>query len=152
MVFQFLALCVRESMKTLLCAMMLTVAYTTCVAQADLEITITNIRVTEGSLRIGLFARERDFPRKATTGKVIAATADSLTIVFTNVQPALYAISIVHDRNNNGKLDTNMFGIPREGFAFGNNALGRFGPPSFKDAQVRIGESRVSQVLVLKYF
>ena len=131
---------------------MVTLSCTACIAQADLEITIKNIREVKGSLRIGLFDNERDFPKKAVVGKVIAVTADSLTVVFTDLKPASYAVSVIHDENSNGKLDTNILGIPKEGFAFGNNAMGMFGPPSFKNAQVTISNTTAKQVIVLKYF
>jgi len=39
-----------------------------------------------------------------------------------------YAVSVFHDENSNGKLDTNFLGIPREGVGASNNAKGHFGP------------------------
>lgn len=49
-----------------------------------------------------------------------------------NLNPGKYAFRYFHDENKNKKLDTNLLGIPREGFGFSNNAKGKFGPPSFK--------------------
>lgn len=85
-------------------------------------------------------------------GKVASATADSVAVHFSDVPPGIYGISVIHDRNDNGELDTNIFGIPGEGFAFGNNAMGMFGPPSFEKASVKIGHSQIIQVLQLKHF
>lgn len=121
-------------------------------AQEDLRIVIKNIKETKGNLMVGLFDNEQSFPKTAVFGKVVAATADSALIVFPDLHPGSYAISVIHDANSNGKLDTNFLGIPKEGFAFGNNAMGTFGPPSFKSAQVRIDTRAVTQVLVLRYF
>ena len=45
-----------------------------------------------------------------------------------------YAIGVFHDANRNNRLDTGLFGIPKEQFGFSNGASGRFGPPSFADA------------------
>ena len=42
-----------------------------------------------------------------------------------------YAVKLFHDANDNGRLDTNWIGIPKERFGFSNNAMGRFGPPDF---------------------
>jgi uncharacterized protein (DUF2141 family) len=37
---------------------------------------------------------------------------------FSDIKPGKYAIAVIHDENCNGKLDTNMFGIPKEGYGF----------------------------------
>jgi hypothetical protein len=39
-----------------------------------------------------------------------------------------------HGENSNGKLDTNLLGIPTEGYGFSNNATALIGTPSFSDA------------------
>lgn len=121
-------------------------------AQAPLHVTVKGIKYPEGEIRVGLFADERDFLKKALAGKTVAVNADSVTVAFENLAPGAYAVSIFHDRNRNGKLDTNALGIPKEGFAFGNNAMGLFGPPSFDKAKVTIDSMPVRQVLNLKHF
>ena len=62
-----------------------------------------------------------------------------------------YALALVHDENDNLKIDTGLFGIPTEGFCFSKNAMGLFGPPSFKDAAVSHGAGGAAHTLVLKY-
>lgn len=62
-----------------------------------------------------------------------------------------YAVVIFHDENNNGELDTNSLGIPKEGYAFSNNATGMFGPPSFDKASFQCTSGMCSQVLELNY-
>ena len=52
-----------------------------------------------------------------------------------------YAVSVIHDENNNAKLDT-FAGIPREGFGFSRNPAIRFGPPKFSAADPVGGEHR----------
>jgi uncharacterized protein (DUF2141 family) len=53
---------------------------------------------------------------------------------FEDIPPGTYAIAVVHDENMNGKLDTNLLGIPTEGYAFSNDAKGLLGAPSFSAA------------------
>lgn len=121
-------------------------------AQASLYVTVKGIKYFEGEIRVGLFANERDFPEKVIAGKTVVAKGDSVTVAFENLSPGAYAVSVFHDRNWNGKLDFNVLGIPKEGFAFGNNAMGLFGPPSFDKAKVTIDSTPVRQVLNLKHF
>ena len=56
-------------------------------------------------------------------------------VVFENLPHGEYAISAYHDENGNGKLDTGMFGIPKEPIGTSNDAKIRFGPPKYKDAK-----------------
>ena len=46
---------------------------------------------------------------------------------------------MIHDENDNHKLDTNWIGIPTEGYGTSRDAVGKFGPPSFKDAAFSYG-------------
>lgn len=51
-----------------------------------------------------------------------------------------YGIGCIHDENNNQTLDSNFFGIPKEGFGTSNNPKTLFGPPSFKAAKFELKE------------
>lgn len=57
------------------------------------------------------------------------------TVVTVNDVPAgTWAVLSYQDENDNGKLDRNVIGIPKENYGFSRDARGRFGPPSFEDA------------------
>jgi uncharacterized protein (DUF2141 family) len=58
---------------------------------------------------------------------------------------------VIHDENDNGKLDSGTFGIPREGFGFGNDAMGTFGPPSFKKASITVEQGKISISISMRY-
>jgi len=121
-------------------------------AQSSLEIHVDNIKSKKGSIRFGLFTSEADYLKNPVEKRVIKSTGKDVTVVFENLQPGDYALSVIHDENDNGELDSNAFGIPKEGFGFGNNALGSFGPPSFEKAKIKIADQDVKQDIKLKYF
>lgn len=121
-------------------------------AQSQLVVVVQGLKNTNGTVRIGLFDNEKDFLKKAVIGKVALIEGKDVTVVFSDVKPGTYAISVIHDENGNGILDTNGIGIPKEGFGFGNNAMGVVGPPSFNKASITIGNERVHQALRIKYF
>lgn len=121
-------------------------------SQTSLEVTVKNIKENKGSIRVGLFTSEKDFLKKAHAGKVIKVSGPEVKVIFENLPPGEYAVSIIHDENDNGELDSNFMGIPREGFAFGNNAMGSFGPPPFEKAKVKLDKDPVNQVISLRYF
>src|SRR5688572_9305143 len=120
-------------------------------SQGSIEVTVTNIKDAKGNIRVGLFNNEDDFLEKAIEGKVVKSTGTDVTVVFENLKPGDYAVSIIHDENENGDIDKNFLGIPKEGFGFGNNAMGSFGPPDFKDAKVSVGGEKVKQVISMRY-
>jgi uncharacterized protein (DUF2141 family) len=94
-------------------------AITVAAGQARLEIIVQNVKEHKGTIRVGLFNSENDFLKKAVSGKIVKADADKITVVFENLKPGEYAVSVIHDENENAELDKNSFGIPKEGFCFG---------------------------------
>jgi uncharacterized protein (DUF2141 family) len=114
-------------------------------AQSKLTVTIENIKGKKGSLRLGVFDSEDGFLKKAIGGRVIKPEGDKVTIVFDDLKPGKYAISIIHDENDNGEVDKKAFGIPKEGLGFSNNAMGKFGPPTFEESSFTLsGEKEIS--------
>ena len=46
------------------------------------------------------------------------------------------------EANENEKLDNNFIGIPKEEYAFSNNARSTFGPPNFESASFTLDSYR----------
>ena len=53
-----------------------------------------------------------------------------------------YAVKVLIDTNNNGDIDLNFFGLPKEQFGFSNNVLGLFGAPKFDKASFKLDENK----------
>lgn len=49
-----------------------------------------------------------------------------------------YAVSVYHDENLNGDMDSGFMGIPKEPYGFSNNAKSSFGPPKWRDVKFSI--------------
>ena len=103
-----------------------------------LTVIITNFRNNQGMASVALFDKEEAFPKS--TGKAIGVMyvpvkQGKSIAVFEHLPPGEYAVSVFHDENNNKKMDTNFFGIPKEGVGASNNARGHMGPPKYKDAK-----------------
>ena len=54
-------------------------------------------------------------------------------IIYKDLKNDQYAIRYYHDENIDDELDTNILGIPKEGYGFSNDAYGKFGPKDFKE-------------------
>ena len=106
-------------------------------AQSGIQVSIDGLRTNKGQVICSLYSSAEGFPKNesravARSTSVIADGQGNCT--FSDIQPGTYAISVFHDENLNGRLDTNFLGIPREGVGASNNARGHFGPPTFRDA------------------
>lgn len=64
-----------------------------------------------------------------------------------DLPPGTYAVRLYHDENDDGELDTNMFGVPQEPFGFSNNARGNMGPPDFEDAAFTLESDSLSMTI-----
>jgi uncharacterized protein (DUF2141 family) len=62
-------------------------------------------------------------------------TKGTNSFTITTIPSGAYAIAIYQDLNGNGKLDENMFGAPKEPFAFSNNVVPRFSAPKFEECK-----------------
>jgi uncharacterized protein (DUF2141 family) len=120
-------------------------------AQGRLEVVVKNVKDAKGNVRVGIFKDEKTFLKNAMIGKVVKATTGDIKVVFDNVPPGTYAVSVIHDENENGELDSGMFGVPKEGFGFANDAMGTFGPPGFEKASIIIGEGPKIISIGMKY-
>ena len=57
---------------------------------------------------------------------------------FKGYKPGTYAISVMHDLDSDGDLDTSMVGRPKEPWGVSNDAPAhRFGPPEFEECTFR---------------
>jgi len=74
-------------------------------------------------------------PNAASQKRWCAITGATSTCTFDPIAPGTYAVACFHDENGNGKLDTGIFGIPKEGTVVSNHAKGFMGPPSFDKAR-----------------
>ena len=143
----------KLSTLTLATAAMLTLGNAPGVRQ-DVVVTVVDLRSTQGTVLACLTDRSGTFPDCAndeTSQKRVVRANARVTIVFNDVQPGEYAISLLHDENGNCKADKTLF-IPKEGFGFSRDAKVRFGPPQFSAAAFTVGaDSPVYQTIRMRY-
>lgn len=119
--------------------------------QTTVTVILKEVKPGKGNLRVGLFT-ESNFMKTPVQGKIEKASEASVVVKFENVPDGTYALSVIHDANENGELDKTGLGIPKEGFAFSNNVMGKKGPPSFQKASFEVkGSSSTKQELTMRY-
>lgn len=114
-----------------------------------IEVKIERISSDDGQLLIGLYDSEENW-LKTRKMSVFARIANGTSeVVFEKVPEGTYAISLFHDENNNGEMDTNFMGIPKEDTGSSNNAPAKFGPPKWEDAKFLVKGNTVKQIIKL---
>jgi len=98
-------------------------------AQSSLTIEIVNLESNKGVVIVDLL----DTNEETVMDQTSEITDNTCTIVFKDLDDGSYAIRYFHDENNNEELDTNFIGIPKEGFGFSNDAMGKFAPKDFSE-------------------
>jgi uncharacterized protein (DUF2141 family) len=107
-------------------------------AATPLRVEVTSLRGDRGAVYCTLYAAPgTGFPTNPSKAKasVRAGIRDRKSVCeFAEVGPGEYAVSVLHDENGNGKMDTDWMGIPKEGYGATRDARGSMGPPKFRDA------------------
>jgi uncharacterized protein (DUF2141 family) len=107
----------------------------------SITVNIENLKSDDGQVLVGLYDSEADWLSTTYMGEVANISNNSCSVVFKNVPQGIYAVSYIHDTNNNDELDTNFMGIPKEDFGCSNNAKGFMGPPKWEDAKFELTKS-----------
>jgi len=98
-------------------------------AQSSLTVEIVNIENNKGVVIVDIV----DQNDESVTDQSAKIVDKKCTIVFKDLKKGTYAIRFFHDENSNEELDMNFLGIPKEGFGFSNDAIGKFGPKDFSE-------------------
>jgi len=120
-----------------------------------LTVNIENIKTAEGYVLLILFKGEDGFPSdsdKAYAYDGCEVKGNQVSLVFKDLPAGTYAIAALHDANSNGKMDTNILGIPKEDFGASNDAVARFGPPKYKDAKFEVVGNKTISIKMRSVF
>ncbi|MEH6762671.1 DUF2141 domain-containing protein [Maribacter arcticus] len=66
------------------------------------------------------------------------AEKEKITLIFKNAQLREYAVSVLHDANDNLKIDFEVNGMPIKNYALSNNPM-LMGPPRFEEVKFIVG-------------
>lgn len=119
---------------------------------ASLDIRVDGTRSDKGSLKLCLTADPENFPRCHDDAQAVrrSVPAGTRVIRYEGLPYGTYAAAVIHDENNNRKLDT-VAGIPREGYGFSRNAPVMFGPPKFTAARFALSGDANGQQIRMRY-
>lgn len=109
------------------------------VQAADLTVSLHDARTQDGRLQVALVDAGGYAGSAAPVAARELAPAGAVTrVTFDGVPAGRYALMVIHDENGNGTLDTNLVGMPVEGYGFSNNPR-VMRKPTFEEAAFDVG-------------
>lgn len=75
-------------------------------------------------------------------------TDGKINVSFEGIAPGNYAILVLHDANDNNKMDFAETGMPTEAYGASNNAMS-FGPPQFSNAKFEVANDDIEMEIIL---
>jgi uncharacterized protein (DUF2141 family) len=107
---------------------------------ATVEVHVTAVAGGKGTVKVAVCDRERFLKQCAYSASAPARDGENVILV-PNVPKGSWAVLAYQDENNNGELDRNLIGIPKENYGFSRDAASKFGPPGFDDAVIEVGDA-----------
>lgn len=120
-----------------------------------LKVDLSGMQNMNGSVNFALYNNSANFndPNQVYKSLSFTPTGSSMSFTIDSLPEGTYAFGVFHDENNNQSIDQNWLGIPTEGFAFSNNAMGSFGPPTFIQAQFVVLKNQTHvQTIALNFY
>jgi uncharacterized protein (DUF2141 family) len=139
-------------MKKIIFILMLLIAFTGLNAdEFTVTLEITGVKINGGTVYVAVYdsaeAVKNDIPCR--TFK-LEATSTTVSVQ-TQLDEGYYRVSVFQDENGNGKLDTGLFGIPKEPIGISNYS-GRGIPGNFEKLKLWIGQDTSKVTVNLAYY
>ncbi|MDQ2879518.1 MAG: DUF2141 domain-containing protein [Pseudomonadota bacterium] len=117
-----------------------------------LTVRVTNVRNAKGEVHIDICPQAYFLKDNCPYAASAPARTGVTVVVVHNVPAGHYAVQAFHDENLNHKVDRALFGIPKEGVGFSNDAPIHLGPPKWADAVFAFNGGDQTIQLKTRYF
>ena len=134
-----------------LCLSTLLVAAVLPAHAADLTVVLRDVRAQTGVIKVAVVDSQAGWDGQAKPVQADGAPprGDTATFVFKGLAPGAYAVLVTHDENGNGKLDSNMIGMPVEAYGFSNNP-NVMRKPTWDEARFEVGVQDAAIAITLR--
>jgi len=117
----------------------------------SLTVEVANVRVAKGKVHVDICPEASFLKDDCPWSGEAPARLGVTRVTIAGVPAGRYAAQVYLDENANGKVDRALFGIPKEGIGFSNDAKIGLGPPKFADAVFVFSGTQAIR-LGLRYF
>jgi uncharacterized protein (DUF2141 family) len=118
---------------------------------ATLEVAVNGVRSAKGFVRVAVCSRATFLTDNCEYVADAPAVAGKTVLHVPNVAPGVYAVQVFDDDKGGGVIHQGLFGIPREGIGFSNDARLHLRGPKFDEAAVTVADGANHIALRLRY-
>ena len=136
-------------MRTILFCLLTLIIPVVASAQIMVKLKIEGVEKDRGKIYVSVFNSEPAYKAREVYLSFVLNAANEIVTKDLNLPVGQYVFSIYQDSNDNGKLDNNLIGIPKEKFGF-TNYDGKSAPGNFNRHKVEI--TGRSEAVVLKLY
>jgi uncharacterized protein (DUF2141 family) len=136
-------------MKNLVLALGIFLAAFTTQAQEEkvtVTVTIENVLIDNGNVLVSLHNNETFMKGRGVIDLLEKAVKGVVKVTFEDIAPGTYAIMVLHDENDNKRMDFEANGMPKESYGTSNNVMA-MGPPSFSDSKFEVADKDLDLVI-----
>lgn len=120
-----------------------------------IQVNLSGMHNANGKINFALYNSGSSFndPTQVYKSLILTPSVSTMSFTLDSIPAGTYAFGVFHDENDNQQIDQNWLGIPTEGFAFSNNAMGSFGPPNYDQAKFVVLKSQTHvQTIALHFY
>ena len=138
------------------CKLLLLVSFLSVSSFADegkhqLIVKVSGAKPKTGQVFLSLFSSPENYLKNPAVEKFKPIDNKGQTyFVIDHLASGKYAVSVIYDEDNNGRLNKGFLGIPTELVGFSNNARGAFGPPTFKETSFQLSDKKTIEIVLGK--
>ena len=119
---------------------------------AELTLIIEDVKDFEGEFMIAVYDKAENFTDKPLSNMKKAVKSEESQKIGLKIPYGTYSVAIFQDMNDNGELDKNFFGVPKEAFGFTNKSISGMGKPSFEETKFEFSKKQAEVKITLKHF
>lgn len=120
------------------------ISMTTIAQNPMLKINVKGFESNKGTLMLEVL----DSQKKSIKRLIQPIANKQVSVEIKDLNAGQYSVRVFHDENDNKKLDSGMFGIPKEAWGMSNNVKAIMGPPDFKESLFWLKEDKTFEILL----
>jgi uncharacterized protein (DUF2141 family) len=118
---------------------------------SNITVVVNGIKPESGRVCFRVYSSDQGFPfsnKSEVQSGCVEKTGSVVKKQFIGLKPGNYAVTVIDDRNRDGKLNTDFLGIPQEGFGVSNNPTVSIstGAPKFNKASFLLKKNTVINI------
>lgn len=116
-------------------------------------IQVEALRNSDGVVTVALYEEDGHLSEHDVRAEFQGSISHQKSTIITDEIPfGEYSMVVIHDENNNGRMDFNLVKMPKEGLGFSRNPKIGLSKPSFEETKVILNSDEKKLTIRLKYF